>query len=165
MRRMFISTFTIAALFTLMNVSSLFAHCQIPCGIYGDLMRIQMLQEHVTTIEKSMSQINALSKAENVNYNQLVRWINNKDHHAQEVQNIVDAYFLTQRIKPVAAQDQQAYAAYSKKVVILHQMLVQAMKAKQSTDVSHCRTLESLIEKFSKMYFSQEDLKHLKVHE
>ena len=50
MRRMFINTFTIAALFALMNVSSLFAHCQIPCGIYGDLMRIQMLQEHVTAL-------------------------------------------------------------------------------------------------------------------
>lgn len=165
MRRTLFNSLLSVTIFLIMNATSLFAHCQVPCGIYGDLMRIQMLQEHVTTIEKSMSQINTLSKAENINYNQLVRWINNKDHHAQEVQNIVDAYFLTQRIKPVAAHDQQAYAAYSEKVVILHQMLVSAMKAKQSTDVVHCRTLDSLIEKFSQMYFSPEDLKHLKVHD
>ena len=33
------------------------AHCQIPCGIYDDAARITMMEEHVTTIEKSMKQI------------------------------------------------------------------------------------------------------------
>ena len=31
-----------------------FSHCEIPCGIYDDAMRITMIQEHITTIEKSM---------------------------------------------------------------------------------------------------------------
>ena len=61
------------------------AHCEIPCGIYNDKMRIDMLKEHVTTIEKSMNQIMELQKAETINYNQLVRWINNKDEHADEL--------------------------------------------------------------------------------
>ena len=34
-----------------------FAHCQIPCGIYDDKMRFTMMAEHVTTIEKSMNQM------------------------------------------------------------------------------------------------------------
>ena len=35
---------------------SLFAHCQIPCGIYGDQTRFTLMHEHVTTTEKSMKQ-------------------------------------------------------------------------------------------------------------
>ena len=46
----------------LVTANFLQAHCQIPCGIYGDIMRIDMLREHITTIEKSMTQINELSK-------------------------------------------------------------------------------------------------------
>ena len=45
------------------------AHCEIPCGIYGDQMRVEMLREHATTIEKSMSQIVAVGKASPVNQN------------------------------------------------------------------------------------------------
>ena len=38
------------------------AHCQIPCGIYGDQTRFVTLYEHITTIEKSMNQIDELSQ-------------------------------------------------------------------------------------------------------
>jgi nickel superoxide dismutase len=148
----------------LFNVSSLFAHCQIPCGIYGDQMRIMMIKEHITTIEKSMKMINELSAAEEINYNQLVRWVNNKEHHAQEIQDIVTAYFLTQRIKPVSKDDKDAYKMYYEKTVVLQQMLVSAMKTKQSTDAKHCQELTELTDTFSEMYFSAEDLKHLKEH-
>ena len=92
-------TMLVGMLLSIISVSSLFAHCQIPCGIYGDQMRIMMIKEHITTVEKSMKMINELSDVEKINYNQLVRWVNNKEHHAQEIQDIVTAYFLTQRIK------------------------------------------------------------------
>ena len=57
------------------------AHCQIPCGIYDDPVRFSQLEEHVTTIEKSMKQIVELSGESSPNYNQLVRWVNNKETH------------------------------------------------------------------------------------
>ena len=155
---------TLFSLSLIIYASNLFAHCQIPCGIYGDQMRIMMLKEHVTTIEKSMKMIEELSQEDQKNYNQIVRWINNKEHHAQEIQNIVDAYFLTQRIKPVVEDNEAEYQAYSKKVVTLQQMLVYAMKAKQTTDLEHCVKLNQLIDSFSEQYFSQEDLEHLKEH-
>ena len=157
-------TMLVGMLLSIISVSSLFAHCQIPCGIYGDQMRIMMIKEHITTIEKSMKVINELSDAEKINYNQLVRWVNNKEHHAQEIQDIVTAYFLTQRIKPVGMDDAAAYKLYSEKTVILQQMLVYAMKAKQSTDAKHCQKLTELTDTFSEMYFSAEDLQHLKEH-
>ena len=35
-------------------IINIYSHCQIPCGIYDDLMRIHQMEEHVETIEKSM---------------------------------------------------------------------------------------------------------------
>jgi len=54
------------------------AHCEIPCGIYDDQMRIRFIAEDITTIEKAMKQIDELSAKVPLNYNQLVRWISNK---------------------------------------------------------------------------------------
>ena len=59
-----------------------YAHCQIPCGIYNDEVRFTLMQEHVTTIEKSMKLIVELSEDPKENANQLVRWTVNKEEHA-----------------------------------------------------------------------------------
>ena len=48
---------------TMLWVSFLFSHCEIPCGIYNDKMRIDMIKEHITTIEKSMNQTPDITKA------------------------------------------------------------------------------------------------------
>ena len=122
------------------------AHCEIPCGIYDDEMRFNMISEHITTIEKAMKQIMTLQEQKPVNYNQLVRWVMNKESHAIELQEIVNQYFLTQRIKIDTKN-------YSEKLVLLHKMLVFAMKCKQTTDLSHINTLRSLIKDFRDLYF------------
>jgi nickel superoxide dismutase len=124
------------------------AHCEIPCGIYDDHMRIHMIEEHVTTIEKSMQQIVELGGQTPVNYNQVVRWVTNKEHHADELQHIVTQYFLTQRIKP----DQKDY---EKKLTVLHKMLLAAMKCKQTTDLAHVADLRSLTKEFEGLYFTE----------
>ena len=136
------------------------AHCEVPCGIYGDAMRIEMLREHVTTIEKSMVQITELSAAGDKNYNQIVRWVTNKEKHAEELQHIVARYFMHQRIKPAGVDD----AAYVRKLTLLHEMQVAAMKCKQTTDTQHTDQLRSLIDAFAEAYFSPEDLQHLREH-
>ena len=142
----------------------LFAHCQIPCGIYSDEMRFQMIEEDITTIEKSMQQIVELSGQSPINFNQLVRWITNKDEHAQKIQDVVNAYFLTQRIKPVDETDKQAYEEYAHKLVLLHQMLFYAMKAKQTTDPDNVTKLRALLSEFHDAYFGPEEKEHLKEH-
>ena len=81
------------------------AHCEVPCGIYDDAARIALMREHITTVEKSMHMVEELSGAESMNYNQIVRWVNNKETHADEIQHIVSQYFMTQRVKPVASDD------------------------------------------------------------
>lgn len=138
---------------SMMMVSPAFAHCEIPCGIYDDEMRLNMIAEHVTTIEKSINRIEQLSKEEPRNFNQIVRWVQNKEHHANELQRIVTQYFMTQRLKPVEKEDKEAYAAYMEKLVLLHQMLTYSMKAKQTTDTANVDKLRSLLSEFRTAYF------------
>lgn len=104
------------------------AHCEIPCGIYDDQMRLDMIAEDITTIEKSMKQVIELSAQKDKNYNQIVRWVTNKENHADKIQHVVSQYFMTQRIKPVEPKDTTAYKAYVKKLSLLHEMLIYAMK-------------------------------------
>ncbi len=132
--------------------SPAFAHCEIPCGIYDDEMRLNMIAEHITTIEKSINEIERLSKEEPRNFNQIVRWVQNKEDHANELQHIVSQYFMTQRLKPVDKGETEAYAAYMEKLVLLHQMLTYSMKAKQTTDKVNVDKLRSLLSEFRAAY-------------
>ena len=122
------------------------AHCEIPCGIYDDEMRINMIGEHINTIEKAMSQVTDLQGKAPVNYNQVTRWIVTKEKHANELQKIVTQYFMTQRIPP-GAKD------YMKKMSLLHKMLVSAMKCKQTIEPAHTKELSSLLKEFHHVYF------------
>jgi len=136
-------------------VSIVYSHCQIPCGIYDDPARFDELSEHILTIEKSMLQITELSKEDKPDMNQLVRWIQNKDEHADQLSHIVTYYFMAQRVKPVERTDGKKYNEYVEKLTLLHEMLVYSMKAKQTTDLANVEKLRSSLSKFHKAYFPQ----------
>ena len=139
-------TLSFMLLFAAANV---YSHCEIPCGIYDDPLRISLLKEHITTMEKSMKTIHTLEKSTDHHHtHQLMRWVNNKEDHANKFQEIVAQYFMTQRI---GADD----ANYAKKIQALHQMLVYAMKCKQTTDLDHIETLKTLVAEFEKLYFAK----------
>jgi nickel superoxide dismutase len=157
----FLFIFTVFSLFA----TTAYSHCQIPCGIYGDQTRFTILREHITTIEKSMKQITELSKDAAKNINQLVRWVNNKDQHADEFTEIVTYYFLAQRIKIAEESNKPEFSDYQKKVTLLHQMMVYSMKCKQTTDLENVTKLSALVDQFEDMYFSAEDKAHLKEHQ
>lgn len=129
-----------------------FSHCEIPCGIYGDEMRIHMIEEDIATIEKSMKQILALSKEAKPNYNQIVRWVENKEHHADKIRDVVTQYFMAQRVKPVLSKESAGYDAYLNKLKLLHEMIVTAMKCKQTTDLANVEKLKLLLDQFAKAY-------------
>lgn len=145
-------------------VPAAFSHCEIPCGIYGDQMRVVMIAEDIATIEKSMAEINRLSKEGDKNYNQLVRWIVTKDEHAVKIQEVVSQYFLTQRVTVTDPKDEAAYKKYLSQLVPLHELLVYAMKCKQTTDPENCEKLRKSLKAFKAAYFSEKDLKHIKEH-
>ena len=135
------------------------SHCEIPCGIYGDRLRVDLLFEDIATVEKSMLQIEDAS----VNFQQKVRWVQNKETHANKIQEVVTQYFMTQRVKP-KAPGSDGSAKYLKQLTSLHEMLIFAMKAKQTTDPAHCAKMREHLHAFSAAYFSKEDLDHIKGH-
>ena len=136
----------------------LFAHCQIPCGIYSDSAKIMQIQEDLDTIEKAMKQIVKLSsKNDPQSINQIIRWTTAKETHAQNVQNIVTEYFMTQRLRENSID-------YLKKLRILHLLLVSSMKCKQSVEFENVKNSMASLESFVKLYFNEEDIKHLNQH-
>jgi hypothetical protein len=141
-----------AAVLAIIMPSLVNAHCQVPCGIYGDDARFEAMFEDVTTIEKSMVKINQLGEDAGKNINQLIRWVDTKELHADKLTEIVTAYFLTQRIKPVDATDKKAHDTYLKKLELLHNIMVQAMKCKQTTDIEHVKKLHDFITQFKTLY-------------
>lgn len=132
-----------------------YSHCQIPCGIYGDQARFDTLAEHITTIEKSMKQITELSAERKANMNQVVRWVNNKEQHADAIAHIVTYYFMAQRVKLPDKGDKKALAAYVQKLTLLHEMLVYSMKAKQTMDLANVEKLKSSLDKFHGVYHAK----------
>lgn len=128
-------------------------HCEVPCGIYGDSLRVALISEHIRTIEKGMNQINEISGGNSINYNQIVRWVMNKEKHAEEIQHIVSQYFLHQRIKMTDDSDKKKHARYTKQLSHLHEILVYAMKCKQGTDVDNVLNLKGALENFEHAYF------------
>ncbi len=134
----------------------IYSHCQIPCGIYSDAMQIIQIKEDLKTIDKAIKNINELStKFDPQTLNQINRWISTKEAHAQNIQNIISEYFLTQRIK----EDSENYV---EKITILHRILISAMKCKQSIDLKNVVISIEHINEFSDLYFEKHSLKHLK---
>lgn len=116
------------------------SHCQIPCGIYDDAARIQMMLEDAATVEKATLLIAELAdKRDAQSQNQMVRWIFNKEQHAQKIIAAMVDYFLTQRIKP-AQED------YKERLVKHHTVIVAGMKAKQHADTRYAIALKQSIE-------------------
>ena len=137
-----------------------YSHCQIPCGIYGDEARFGMMAENITTIEKSMKQITELSAEAKPNMNQIVRWVQNKEKHADDTGEIITYYFMAQRVKPAAKSDGEAYEQYVRKLTVLHEMLVSCMKAKQTTELSHVEKLRTSLGEFHEAYFGKSCEEH-----
>ena len=77
-----------------------------------------------------------------------MRWVNNKDHHADKIADTVTYYFMAQRIKPTRED--------AKKLTLLHRLLYYSMKAKQTTDLSYVEKMRSVLEDFRNAYFGKE---------
>ena len=161
-----IRSFLALALVALLGRAAV-AHCQIPCGIYDDLLRARHLREHVTTIEKSIRKIAELSAKEErtpADDNQLVRWVLNKEQHADAMRDIVVEYFLQQRVKAPAEGDEVAAKRYAGLLAVCHDLLVTTMQAKQTVDASIPGKLRAQLDRLETLYFSEEDREHLREH-
>ena len=137
---------TLSLLFSVLYVQQSFGHCQIPCGIYDDNARVTAMLEDAVTVEKSIKLINELAgKTDAQSQNQLVRWVMNKENHAQRIISAISDYFLTQRVK--TSQDD-----YVERLKKHHAVIVAAMKAKQNSDMATAVTLKESIEALAPYY-------------
>ena len=132
-------------------ISSLtWAHCQVPCGIFNDDARLDSINEHIRTIEKSMNKIEELGSS---NLNQTIRWVETKEQHAQELHTILHDYFLAQRLKPLKPKaSKKERAAYQEKLTVIHELTIAAMKSKQSTDQKWIQEMKKLSKTLHKVF-------------
>ena len=152
----------IAIIIAAFGFNNVHAHCQVPCGIYDDAVRIIQIREHVTTIEKAMKQIEQLAsdKSSAQNMNQLIRWINTKEEHATFIQSTMANYFLAQRIKP-KKKDEAGRQQYVDQTLLLQQIIVAAMKCKQTVDKIEPELVSTLLNQFVELYFDEHGKEHL----
>jgi nickel superoxide dismutase len=138
--------FPLALVVTLISTNWLSAHCQVPCGVYGDSARFTQMLEDQTTIAKAIAQINDLAdKKDGKSANQLSRWVSTKEDHANKIQKIIAEYFLIQRIKSSSEK-------YEELLKGAHSVMVAAMKCKQGVDAASATALKSAIENFQSIY-------------
>ncbi|NDV18752.1 superoxide dismutase [Pseudodesulfovibrio sp. JC047] len=122
------------------------AHCQVPCGIYDDHARVTAMLEDVTTVRKAVTMLEKLAAKTDVqSRQQFVRWVMNKESHAQKIISSIADYFLTQRVKP----DQKEYVERLKKH---HAVILAAMEAKQHADMKAVDALESAVQALLEYY-------------
>jgi nickel superoxide dismutase len=130
--------------FSLSNTA--YAHCQIPCGIYDDHAKIkQMLEDSVTIIKATKLIADLSGKADAQSQNQMIRWVTNKEKHAQNVISTISYYFFTQRVK-------SSQKDYVERLEKHHAVIVAAMKAKQNAGEKHAVSLRKSIEDLAQYY-------------
>jgi nickel superoxide dismutase len=146
MKRCFLSLFALCAM-----VSVAFAHCQVPCGIYGDQLRFEQMLEDEQTISKAQLQLHELTSGEidAQAVNQIGRWVATKEEHATKIQQTIAAYFMAQRIKADNPN-------YVKQLTAAHTVMVNAMKCKQSADPETAKALEKSIFDLYRAYEGKE---------
>merc|ERR1719401_151983 len=125
------------------------AHCQVPCGIFTDDLRIKGMIEDAATIRKAMVQSADLHKAGSLqDVHQMVRWIQTKEEHAQKIMTTVGDYFMAQKVKKADLKKDE----YTELLCCLHDVMVAAMKTKQTTDVAAADTLDAALKALEPTY-------------
>ena len=76
----------VSATFAAATLNVADCHCQVPCGIFDDPVRVTLMKEHAATCRKAMAQIKLLSSSGHVDaqsLNQVSRWVTVKEESAQ----------------------------------------------------------------------------------
>jgi len=122
----------------------------VPCGIFDDPARVEILKEDAATVRKAMVQIGELSGAGTpLARNQAVRWIYTKEDHAKSIISTVAEYMLAQRVKKELFENE---ADYLQALAAHHALMQAAVKTKQVVDVAACDALDHAIADVGAMY-------------
>ncbi|GKY94493.1 hypothetical protein MPSEU_000415200 [Mayamaea pseudoterrestris] len=128
-------------------------HCMVPCGIFDDPHIVTELKQASETIRKAMVQAKELhgsaTTSDLLAMNQMVRWINVKEEHADKIIKLVSDYCLCQRVKKDVFKNDEDYVQALKSH---HAVMQNAMKCKQNVDTSAVDALDASLEEMAKMY-------------
>jgi len=80
----------------------------------------------------------------------MVRWIVNKEKHAENIIVTISDYFLTQRAK-------ESQKDYEQRLIKHHRVITGAMKVKQTTDMKNVEELIKNIEALREYYPEHKD--------
>merc|ERR1719277_1706488 len=84
------------------------SHCQVPCGIFTDDLRVKSMLEDAETIRKAVVQTAELHKAGSLqDVHQMTRWIHTKEEHASKIMTTVGDYFMAQKVKRELLSDEE----------------------------------------------------------
>ena len=145
-----VSLFILAVLWVV-TAGTAYAHCQVPCGIYDDHARVMVMLEDAATTKKALTEMEKLSgKGDIQSQNQMVRWIVNKEKHAENIIATISDYFLTQRVK-------ESQKDYEQRLIKHHRVITGAMKVKQTTDMKNVEELIKNIEALREYYPEHKD--------
>ncbi len=129
------------------------AHCQIPCGIYNDHARVDAMLEDTATIKKALTMLTELEKKTDIqSRQQFIRWVMNKENHAQNIITTISDYFLTQRVK-------SSQKDYTERLKRHHAVIVAAMKTKQKSSMENAMELEKAINALFIYYPAMNEMK------
>ena len=105
------------------------------------------MKEDAATCEKAVTEMSALKDDEMAvkDINQMVRWVNNKESHAEKIIGTIANYFLTQRVKTDAADFSTRLAAHLA-------VMIAAMKVKQDANLSTVTALKAATAKLDQYY-------------
>mmetsp|Transcript_18555 Transcript_18555/g.27655 ORF Transcript_18555/g.27655 Transcript_18555/m.27655 type:complete len:158 (-) Transcript_18555:1516-1989(-) len=131
-----------SVVFILCCLSIVWGHCQQPCGIYDDDRRVELLKTSVATIRKSVDEfVGHFGWESAIEANQAIRWILQKEKHADLIINELSEYWLLQRIKDTSDN-------YGEQLKVTHQLMVQSMKVKQTATSESVVLLENRLSSF-----------------
>lgn len=128
-------------------------HCPVPCGSFNDCKLVADVKEASATIRKAAIEVSRLSPpASPLSFNQMTRWINVKEKHADKIIALVVNYCLCQCVKPFG-DNQSSFKSDNEYIAALrahHAVIQAAMAVKQSlTEISR---LDAAVDEMTKMY-------------
>ncbi len=126
-------------------MTSLFGHCQMPCGIYHDAMVFDQIDQYVETMVKAMHELNHVNTRNVKDHNTFVRWVMEKEKASNDMAHLMNAYFLQQKIKPDEPDT-------VKRLTSAHKLLFLMVAIKQNVDVKIVDEFSDEWDKFKLMF-------------
>ncbi|MBS4169038.1 superoxide dismutase [Ni] [Parachlamydia sp. AcF125] len=125
--------------------TSLYSHCQMPCGVYHDNMIYDQIDQYVETMAKGITVLTDNKFTTLHDKNEFMRWVMTKEMESNKVAELVTTYFLQQKIKP----DEEDSA---KKAEMAHRLLFLLVGIKQNIDMKMVKNFQEQWEKFKLLF-------------